>query len=80
MLKMFRRKQKYVANEYNWVVVYEVGGIPMKYFRWDMEQTWKWTKTPSRATQFRTESQAERDVESCSMAWRSQYQIRKVPA
>jgi hypothetical protein len=78
MWKLFRRKHRYVANKENWVVTYEVGGMPVKYFRWDINEIWKWTKTAHRATQFRTESQARIEVESCSMAWRYQYQIRKV--
>lgn len=68
----------YVHDPYRWVVTYEVGGRTVKYFRWDMDEVWKWTKTLNMASLFPSEDTARMQMESCEVAWRYQYEVRKI--
>lgn len=61
-----------------WIVTYDMMGSPHRYFCWDLSQVWRWSKTPSKATQFRNAETAKAQVESCSMAWQYKYTVRQI--
>lgn len=67
-----------VQATHGWVVAYEVGGKPVKYFRWDRDEVWKWTKTMNMAAVFPTEDVASRQMKNCDISWKYQYKINKV--
>ena len=73
-----RATGNYEQNPYGWVVTYEVGGKAVKYFRWDMDEVWKWTKTLSMASSFPSEDIARIQMENCEVGWRYQYEVRKI--
>ena len=68
----------YVHDPYRWVVTYEVGGRTVKYFRWDIDEVWKWTKTLHMASLFPSEDIARTQMDSCEAGWRYQYEVRKI--
>lgn len=77
-LKDHRSTGNLRQNPDRWVVTYEVGGNAVKYFRWDRDEVWKWTKTPSMASSFMSEEAAHREMQNCEAGWRYQYSIKKL--
>lgn len=61
-----------------WIVTFDMLGSPHRYFCWDQHQVWRWSKTPKKATQFRSREVAISQVESCSMAWQYSYVVHRV--
>jgi hypothetical protein len=43
-----------------------------------MDEVWKWTKTLNMASLFPSEDIARMQMESCEVAWRYQYEVRKI--
>ena len=78
MRKLFRKKPTRPLRQEYWVVAYVVGRIPIKYFRWDIHEVWRWTPSLSRACWFRSEDNARRAVEETEMARRFRYQILRI--
>lgn len=69
----------YVAEKRNqaWVVTQDIGGIPVRYFRFDYNKVWTWTRSPKRATVFTSPKGAERVVSTTTMPYSSQYSVRR---
>jgi hypothetical protein len=65
-------------NPYGWIVAQEMMGTHVKFFRWDRDEVWKWTKTQTQAAVFPSEEVARREMESCEVAWRYRYTICKI--
>lgn len=61
-----------------WIVTYDINGKPHRYFCWDYEQVWRWSKTPEKATRFYTKEFASSQMESCSMSWQYKYSVRSI--
>lgn len=64
--------------EHGWIVAQEMMGTPVKFFRWDRDEVWKWTKTKTKASVFPSEEVARREMESCDVAWKYRYTICKI--
>lgn len=62
-----------------WVVAQEVGGVPIRYFRFDYNKGWGWTRSLSKATKFVSKNSALREITFTSMPDRHVYNLRKVP-
>jgi hypothetical protein len=59
-----------------YVIVFAIAGSkPIKYFRYDYEEVWVWSKTPSRATKFRSYDSADNAAQNCSVYYKSSYEI-----
>jgi hypothetical protein len=65
-------------NPYGWIVAQETMGSPVKFFRWDRDAVWAWTKTQAMASVFPSEETARREMESCEAGWKYRYTIRKI--
>ena len=77
-LSWYRPTSNLKESREAWVVVYESMGMPVKYFRWDMDEVWKWTKTASMASSFPTKEIAEIQIQGCEVGWKYNYEIRKL--
>lgn len=69
-------RKRTVTTRY--VITYEVGGCPIKYFTWDYYEVWRWTKTPSKAVRFHSPEQARLEADSTSMGQRTNYTVRPI--
>jgi hypothetical protein len=65
-------------NPYGWIVAQEIMGTPVKFFRWDRDEVWKWTKTQAMASVFSSEETARREMESCEAGWKYRYAVYKI--
>lgn len=54
-----------------------VAGVPVKWFRYCPREVWRWTPSERMAHVFPDRSAAERAAESCSLYYKSSYQIMK---
>lgn len=69
----------YIAEKRNqaWVVTQDIGGVPVRYFRFDYNKVWTWTRSPKRAAVFTSLKGAERVVSTTTMPYSSQYSVRR---
>lgn len=62
-----------------WVIVLKPPrGKHTRYFTYCQRTVWRWTKTKSRATTFRTYDRALQAARSCSLEWEAPYTIRQL--
>lgn len=62
-----------------YVIVFALGeSKPIKYFRYDYEKVWCWSKSVRSATVFRSYDRALHAVEHCTVKYEAPYQIRKL--
>lgn len=66
-------------HPYRYLITYEVGGRPVRYFTWDAHLIWTWTPTESKASRFTNHDTAKLCADSTSMPDRYRYTIRRVP-
>lgn len=64
--------------EPRYAITLEVGGVPVKYLKWDASEVWKWGKTPKGCACFPSEQTAKHNAELCSVSWRYPYSIRRL--
>lgn len=65
-------------NPYGWIVAYEAMGTQVKFFRYDRDEVWKWTKNRDKASVFPSEEVARWEMESCEAGWKYRYTICKI--
>lgn len=65
-------------NPYGWIVAQESMTTPVKFFRWDRDNVWAWTRTQAMASVFPSEDVARREMESCEAGWKYRYTICKI--
>lgn len=77
-LRMIARWYWAYKRGVSWIVTQDCAGIPVRYFCYDYEQVWRWSRSLSKASRFTTRDGAIRHIESTTMPYRHHYTVRRL--